>query len=314
MPDRRSFLSTAGAAAGAGLAAAVASPAWANDPLHIATVPIDAGAEAYYAYDQGFFRDAGIDAQVDAITSGAAVAAAVASGAIDIGFSNLISIAVAYKHNVPVTLLAPASLYLSSAPTSVLMVPANSPAKTARDLNGKTFGANGLKTITQYSAQIWMDKNGGDSSTVKFVEMSFPAIVEALGTDRIDAAIVADPFIAQAKPGARVFADAYDAIAPRFIIGCFFTTTNWAAAHADLAKRFAQVIARTAQWANSHQPQSALILAKYGKMDPSVAAKMLRVEYAPRFDVSEMQPEIDLVARYGGLPATFPAEELIYKP
>lgn len=306
---RRSAL----AGLGAGLAAAAASPAWANDPLHIATVPIDAGAEAYYAYDQGFFRDAGIDAQVDTIASGAAVAAAVASGAVDIGFSNLISIAVAYKHNVPVTLLAPASLYLASAPTSVLMVPANSPAKTARDLNGKTFGANGLKTITQYSAQVWMDKNGGDSSTVKFVEMSFPNIVEALAVNRIDAAIVADPFIAQAKPGARVFANAYDAIAPRFIIGCFFTMTSWAAAHADLAKRFAQVIARTAQWANTHQPQSALILAKYGKMDPAAAAKMLRVEYAPRFVISEMQPEIDLAAKYAGLTATFSADDLVYK-
>ncbi|HEV8020423.1 MAG TPA: ABC transporter substrate-binding protein [Candidatus Lustribacter sp.] len=307
--DRRSAL----AGLGAGLAAASASPAWANDPLHIATVPIDAGAQAYYALDQGFFRDAGIDAQVDAIASGAAVLAGVASGALDIGFSNLISIAVAYKHNVPVTLLAPASLYLAAVPTSVLMVPANSPAKTARDLNGKTFGANGLKTITQYSAQVWMDKNGGDSSTVKFVEMSFPQIIEALGANRIDAAIVADPFIAQAEPGARVFANAYDAIAPRFIIGCFFTTTSWAAAHADLAKRFAQAIARTAQWANTHQPQSALILAKYGKMDPSAAAKMKRVQYAPRFVISEMQPEIDLAAKYGGLTATFPADELVYK-
>jgi len=310
MPNRRNIL----AGLGAGLAA-LGSPAMvrANDPLHIATIPLDAGAEAYYALDMGYFRDASIDAQVDPIASGAAITAAVASGAIDIGFSNLISIAVAYKHNAPVTLLAPGSLYLSTIPTSVLMVPINSPVKVARDLNGKTFAANGLKTITQYSAQLWMDKNGGDSSTVKFIEMPFPDIVAALGANRIDAAIVADPFISQAKSAARILADAYDAIAPRFIIGCWFATTQWAAAHPDLAGRFTQVIARTAQWANTHKPQSGLILAKYAKMDPADTAKMLRVDYAPRFVIGEMQPEIDLVARYGGLPATFPADELIYK-
>jgi NitT/TauT family transport system substrate-binding protein len=309
--DRRSVITGLGAGA---TALAMPGPVWANDPLHIASIPLDAGAEAYYAYDLGYFRDAGIDAQVDSIPSGAAILAAVASGAVDVGFSNLISIAVAYKHNVPVTLLAPGSLYTASIPTSVLMVPKDSPAKTARDLNGKTLGVNGLKTITQYAPQLWIDKNGGDSSTVKFVEMTFPQIIAALGANRIDAAIVADPFIAQAKSGARILADAYDAIGSRYIIGCWFATTQWAAAHADLAKRFAQVIAKTAQWANTHKPQSGDILAKYSKMDPALAATMLRVDYAPQFTKSEMQPVIDLVARYGGLPATFPADELVYRP
>jgi NitT/TauT family transport system substrate-binding protein len=311
MTNRRTVL----AGLGAGFtAAALPSRARANDTLHVASIPLDAGAEAYYAYDLGYFRDAGIDATVDSIPSGAAIASAVASGAVDIGFSNLISIAVAYKHNVPVTLLAPGSLYTASIPTSVLMVPKNSPAKTARDLNGKTIGVNGLKTITQYAPQYWIDKNGGDSTTVKYIEMTFPQIVESLGANRIDAAIVADPFIAQAKSGARIFADAYDAIGSRYIIGCWFTTTQWATTHADLAKRFAQVIARTADWANTHKPQSGAILAKYAKMDPAVAASMLRVDYAPRFVRTEMQPVIDLAARYGGLAATFPADDLVYKP
>ena len=309
--NRRSAL----AGLGAGLAAAAAPRiASANDPLHIASIPLDAGAEAYYAYDMGYFRDAGIDATVDSIPSGAAILAAVAGGAVDVGFANLISIAVAYKHNVPVTLLAPGSLYTASIPTSVLMVPKDSPAKTGRDLNGKTLAVNGLKTITQYAPELWIDKNGGDSTTVKFVEMTFPQIVEALSSNRVDAAIVADPFIAQAKPAARILADAYDAIGSRYIIGCWFSTTQWAAAHPALAGRFAQAIARTAQWANTHKPQSGVILAKYSKMDPAVAATMLRVDYAPRFVKSDMQPVIDLVARYGGLPASFPADELIYKP
>ncbi len=310
--NRRDAL--AGLGAGIAAAAAHGQPSPPNDPLHIASIPLDAGAEAYYAYDMGYFRDAGIDATVDSIASGAAILAAVAGGAVDVGFSNLISIAVAYKHNVPVTLLAPGSLYTATIPTSVLMVPQNSPAKTARDLNGKTLAVNGLKTITQYAPELWIDKIGGDSTTVKFVEMTFPQIVEALGSNRIDAAIVADPFIAQAKPAARILADAYDAIGSRYIIGCWFSTTQWAATHSALAGRFAQAIARTAQWANTHKPQSGQILAKYSKMDPAVAATMLRVDFAPRFVKSDMQPVIDLVARYGGLTASFPADELIYKP
>ncbi len=311
MIDRRTLLGGLGAGVAA---AALPRDARAADPLHIATIPLDAGAEAYYALDLGYFRDAGIDATIDPIASGAATASAVAGGTIDIGFSNLISISAAYKRNVPFTLLAPGSLYTATIPTSVLMVPLNSPARTAKDLNGKVFAVNGLKTITEYAPKLWIDKNGGDSTTVKFVEMTFPDIIQALAANRIDAAIVADPFIAQAKAGARIFANAYDAIGARYIIGCWFTTKQWAAAHQDLASRFAQAIARTAAWANTHKPQSGVILAKYAKMDPAVTASMLRVDYAPRFTPDLMQPVIDLAARYGGLPATFPAEELVYKP
>ena len=74
---------------GAGLAAAAAprSAFAANDPLHIASIPLDAGAEAYYAYDMGYFRDAGIDATVESIPSGAAILSAVAGGAVDVGFA-----------------------------------------------------------------------------------------------------------------------------------------------------------------------------------------------------------------------------------
>ena len=253
--DRRSIL----AGLGAGLAVSAApSRARAADALHIASIPLDAGAEAYYAYDLGYFRDAGIDAQVETIASGAAILAAVAGGAVDIGFSNLLSIAVAYKHNLPVTLLAPGSLYTASIPTSVLMVPKDSPAKTARDLNGKTLAVNGLKTITQYAPQLWIDKNGGDSSTVKFVEMTFPQIIEALANNPIDGAIVAVPFIAcQANRCAHpVQCLRCNRLALYYRLLVLDDAVGRSPSRSGLAAS-AQVIAKTADWANTHKNRRA---------------------------------------------------------
>jgi NitT/TauT family transport system substrate-binding protein len=286
---------------------------WAADEVRVATIPIDAGAEVYFGQDMGFFKDVGIETSIQSIPNGAAIASAVASDAVDIGFSNLISIGEAYKRNVPFTLIAPGSLWSINAPTTVLMVPKDSPLQTARDLNGKTIGVNGLKNILQYGPQAWIDKNGGDSSTVHFVEMTFPATIEALRAHRIDAGMVAEPFVTAAKEYARVFAPALDAVAPRLLIGCWFTTKSWAGAHSALVTRFAQAIERTAVWANAHQQQSAPILAKYSNMDPASVKGMLRVVYAARFDMAEMQPVIDVAAKYGGLAATFPVAELIYR-
>jgi len=118
--------------------------------LRVATLPSDAGSEAFYGIDMGFSRkpdstSTSTHSRVDRDRGGGG------GGALDIGFSNTISIAAAHKRGLPFTFVAPASIYASSAPTSVLMVRKDSPMRTARDLNGKTIGANALKNIAQFA-------------------------------------------------------------------------------------------------------------------------------------------------------------------
>ena len=152
----------------------------------VATIPSDAGAEPFFGIDRGFFAKAGLDVHLDTQSSGPAIAAAVAGGALDVGFSNTISIATAHKRGLPFTFIAPASVYVSAAPTSLLMVRKDSPLRTARDFNGKTIGANALKNIAQYAPSLWIDRNGGDSSTLRFVEMPADEQAAALEQGRID--------------------------------------------------------------------------------------------------------------------------------
>jgi ABC-type nitrate/sulfonate/bicarbonate transport system substrate-binding protein len=281
--------------------------------LKIATIPIDVGAEVFYARDAGFFKKAGIDAQIQSITNGGAIAAAVASGAVDIGFSNLVSIATAFRRGVPITIIAPAGLYSTKAPTSVCVVARNSPIRSARDLDGKTFATNGLKNIAEFGPRAWIDKNGGDSSTVNFVEMPFPEMSVALAQGRVAAALLAEPSATEFKNSTRLLAKCFDAIAPRFMISAYITTTSWANAHRDLVRRFQEALRETAAWANKNHDQTADILAKEAKISPQVAHAMNRSEYPETIDPALIQPVIDVAAKYGGLGAPFPASEMIYK-
>jgi NitT/TauT family transport system substrate-binding protein len=313
MVVRRHFI--AGSLTGAALAA-LPRGAFAADVVRFATAPLDAGAEAYYGTDMGFFRDAGIDAQVAGIANGGAIASAVASGAVDIGFANVVSIATAYKHGIPLTLVAPASLYLASDPTSVLMVPNNSPAKTAKDLNGKTFAASGLGTITEFAPRYWIDKNGGDSTTVKFVEVPPAEDYAAIDARRLDAVNVAEPQITEMKPIGRILGKPYDALGEGFMIAGYFSTRTWADANPDLARRFVQTLRETALWANKNQDKSADVLAKYTRLDPKLIRSGNRAHFGEAGLTPQMlQSSIDLAARYklfdGG---PFPASELIYQP
>jgi NitT/TauT family transport system substrate-binding protein len=278
--------------------------------LNIATTPTDIGSQVFYAQERGFFKAAGIDAQIQVISNGAAITSAVMGGAVDVAQSNVVSLATAHEKALDVVIVAPAGQYASNQPTSALVVAKNSPIKTAKDLNGKTIAGNGLKNITQVGADAWIDKNGGDAGTTKFVEMPFPDMAGALEAGRIDAAVIAEPELsATLAKGDRVLGYCYDGIASHFLIGAWFTTGAWAKAHPDLVKRFQKAMALSAAWANKNQAASGALLTKYTQI--IVEPTMKRTVYAEKLDPAQIQPLIDASAKYGILKASFPAIDLI---
>lgn len=281
--------------------------------IHIETIPVDGGAQVLYARELGFFKQAGLDVQVDSLPNGAAIAAAVMSGTVDIGFSNVVSLAVEYTKNIPVRIVAPAGLFVAAEPNSGCLVPRDSPIRTAKDLKGKTIAINGLKNIGQLGPQIWIDQSGGDAKSVAFVEMSFPEIVGALAANRIDAAQVPEPFMTAAKQTSRVLSNCMAAIGKRYLISAYFVTSAWAQAHPEEARKFENVMRQTAIWAKKNHDRSGEILAVESKLNPQLIHDMVRSQYAERYVPADLQPVIDVAARYGAIRDTFPAADLFYR-
>jgi NitT/TauT family transport system substrate-binding protein len=295
-----------------------AQPVRAQTPaqhLNIALVPSDTAAQVYYAVDLGLFSRAGILAEIVPMNSGPAIAAGVASGALDIGFSNFVSLSSAHERGLPFTMVAPANLSITGAPTvGILSVTKTSPVRSGKDLNGKTVAVDGLNTVAMLGVRNWIDSTGGDSASVKFVELSFGEMPEALKTGRVDAAsmnLTADPQLGQAADPLRMLAPVFDALAPKFTFSAWFSTKEWVNAHPDVAKKFAAVMRESAIWANAHHKESAAILAKYLKQSPAQIEGVTRVVYGTDFSPQLIQPSIDLAAKYGSIKKTFPATEFI---
>ena len=161
------------------------------------------------------------------------------------------------------------------------MVAKNSTIKSAKDLNGKTIAVPGLGTAASFVVFAWLDANGADSSSVKFVELPYSAMPAAIEAGRVDAAHVAEPFVSGAKEHARVFGSADDTLGKQYLRTVWFTRSSWAAAHPDLVAKFVSVMHQTALWANDkrNQAKSAAILVQHAKIDPSLVAAMTRARY-----------------------------------
>lgn len=294
------------------LSLVVGSGANAQAPLHlrVAGIPIDVGALSYYADREGFFKKHGLDAEVITGQNGAAVAAAVVGGALDIGDGNTTSVALAHQGGIPFMFVAPSGAYTSKAPTSALMVSKTSDVKSAKDLAGKVVGVAGLSSLGTVAVSAWLEKNGVPGDSVKFLELSYAQMSAGLESGRIAAALAEEPFVATLlASNARVLARPYDIIAPEFLEGGFFATADFVKAHPDVIKQFADAIAETAVWANTHHAETAAILDQIGKAP--LPADVTRIYYPPRVTPALVQPLLDASAKYGLLKSTYPAAQII---
>lgn len=282
----------------------------AADALRVAVPPIDASFEVNYAQAQGFTTQAGMTVDVQMTPNGSAAMAALVGGAVDIANNDVFAILTALEKGLPLVIIGLGAVYNAKTPSTFLMVPKDSPVKSAHDLNGKLIAVNALRNITQFGPMAWVDKNGGDSQTLRFVEMPFPDMPLALASHRVDAAVIAEPVASHAAE-ARVLVSAYDGIASSFLIGAWVATKAWVTAHPDLAKSFARLMYRTAAWANVNRDTTAETLVRFTHANPATIKTLPRATFAERYDPALIQPVIDVALKYGAIQKAIRPDEIL---
>ena len=307
--NRRSALGYLGAAS---IGAMTAQSARAADAMRLAAPALDATALMFYADDQKYFQNAGLVVDLTAMANGEAVAVAIAGGAVDVGCSEAVSLILAYHKGIPLTLIAAGALQTPKAPTGLLFARNDLKATTGADFNGKTVAVVGLNGFAQYGTQHWIDMNGGDSKTVKFIQLAGAQIGVALQDGRIDGAFVPEPFVSAVKKVARRVANSMGAIAPQFLSSAHFTTLPYAKAHTDDIRKFQSALSKTADWANANPNQTALIIERVARVSPEVVNASVRAHYGSALEPAVVQPLIDIAAKYGNFPS-FAASEMLFR-
>ncbi|MGA2392902.1 MAG: ABC transporter substrate-binding protein [Candidatus Lustribacter sp.] len=299
------------AAAPAGLA----RPARAASPVtvRVGVQPVESAGQTFYGKDLGWFDQAGIDVEITTLSNGGALVAAVIAGALDVGLSAVGPVAQGFVKGLGVKIIAPAGMSLSTAPTDVTMVALDSPIKTAADLTGKTIAVNGLGNVLMNATQAWLDKNGGDSKSVKWLELPFPSMAAALAAHRVDAATLAEPYVSDAKSVARPLASPMDAIALTIPATTWFANGTWLQTQPALAARFVGVLRRAAVWANGHPKEAGDILLRYTPIKASTLAVMTRSTFGVDIVPSQIQALIDVGVKYNDVDHEINAADLIWK-
>ena len=302
--------------AGVALAAApVVVRAQALEKLRLSAVPTDDMTPVFWGLKTGVFRRAGIDLELIPVSSGTASTTAVVSGTYEMGKASPVAAMLAHLRGLPVTIIANGAVYQGKDQWTGIVVTTDSPIKTAIDCNGKTGCVAGLNDIHQLALMNWMDKNGGDSRTTKWVEVPGSATAPAIIEHRIDFSMLDEPLFSAALETGKIkkIGDAYGTIADRWLTSGYLVQPDYAAKHPDLMRRFARALYEATAYANRHPAETIAMMSDVTKIPLPVYSKMARIQAATNSDPRILQPIIDATARYKIIARSFPAEELYWR-
>jgi NitT/TauT family transport system substrate-binding protein len=299
-----------------GIGAALLAPAAALGQtlttVRIGAFLIDPFLQPYYAQDQGMFAKAGLQAEIQSLSTQASLAALIGNS-LDFANSDLVPIANARSRGLDVIIVAAGAHYNSKVPTIALITSADSTIHSAADLKGQVVGTPSLNSGPSIAIQEWLRKNNVDASTVRLVEIPLPAANAALQRGTIAAALNGEPFLSDAKGTIRILGYPYGAIADQFYTGIWVARNSWADQNPAIVRKFNDVIYQSARWANTHQTDSAKIESRLTQLDYERVKMMARNQFSTSLDPALAQPLLDVSYRYGLLTQPVVASTLFWK-
>ena len=285
----------------------------AGDLIRIGAALDDQSTALLYGQHSGMFAKAGLNVEVQKFTSGAVIAAAVAGGALEAGKAGTMAVITAFAKGLPFRLIAPVANWDNARPDMGILVAANGPIHTAKDFNGKTIAVSALGDLYTVAAQAWFDQNGADPQSVKFVELPPPSVPTAIDQGRIDGGVVSEPTYSAALGTGkyRNAAPIFDAIGKHWAEAVIFAKTDWIDSHRALVERFSRAVREVNLYVGAHESEASPLIVQYVGLDPAMAKRMLHSERPPYLLPAEVQPPIDIAAKYKTIPKSFPAQDLI---
>ncbi|MBP7564388.1 MAG: ABC transporter substrate-binding protein [Burkholderiaceae bacterium] len=264
-PSRRALLQLAATSA-----ALVAAPrVFAADPVKLRVgAPHGSIPGVKTAIEEGLFAREGLDISLVTLAGGPNILTAVVGNSLEIGFADLFAWVGALDNGFDLAFLQSAN---GRGNSDFIIASARSGVQSPRDLKGKKIGV-AAHAQSKLRVTLYLERFGLSASDVQFIVINQRDTVgAALHNGQIDAAIAADPNVAQWEQQFKVRileGRPWEQIPATATTAGFFSRRDWVGANAGHATRFVRAAREGAARYNGYTAeQKARISLKYDKVD-----------------------------------------------
>jgi NitT/TauT family transport system substrate-binding protein len=268
--------------------------------LNVGMLPVGDVAQLQVAIDRGFFTSEGLTVKTQTLQGGAEAVPKLKSKNLDISFGAWVPFFMAQESGA-IELHAVAPAFDSGPGTHVVLVPKDSPIKSARDLAGKKIGINVKHNLGSLLMQATLQPQGVKLDDEKdFVAMPFPNMEAALKSRSVDAAQGVEPFNTQIQQaiGARQLVDLSAGPTAKFPIAGYVSTKDFAEENPKTVAAFQRAIGK-AQAMLTDKAVLEKTIPKYTKIPPATATTMHYGSYPAKLDQASLKRVSDLMVKYG---------------
>ncbi|GGM64699.1 sulfonate ABC transporter substrate-binding protein [Micromonospora sonchi] len=270
--------------------------------VRVAALPITETAALWGGIKAGLFAKHGLQVEVLPAQGGAQAIPALINGDIDFAIGQPFGPFRADLQDLGVVMIGNyASSYAEGDDINAVVASAKSGIKRPAELAGKRVSVNSLGAAGDVTIMAAVEKDGGDPSTIKFVEVAFPDAPAQLEAGNIDAAWVPEPFVTQLKGRGDTFIVApYQAVVPGLTTLTTFTTTKKAESDAKLVDDFTAAMKETLTWAEDSANETAVRQAIKDnlKLPEPVADSVKLPTFSWDLDRASLQTLAELAQKY----------------
>lgn len=259
-----------------GAMAMSAAAAWADTKIAVGTSANPEVAALYVAKQQGIFEKNGLDVTIEIVALNPTLPASLLADSLQVGaitptvFIQAVDngLELSAAAGVSVVHTGMARVYLVAAPGENLKAPA--------DFVGKTIAVPGLNAILHVALQLWFQKNGVDSSKITYVEAPLAAAGDLLKSNKVNASIVNDPFLARIEQdnGGTLVAPFLVETLEGQLTHFYTTTTAWAEANPEAVAAFRKSLQEAADFIAANPDKAREDINAFLKLPPEAIARL----------------------------------------
>lgn len=281
--------------------------------LKIGYIPIADCSQAFVAQEKGFFKDEGLDVELVSFQGGPQILEALGGGSINIGFSNLVSLALANDNGIDFRAITGGPVEQTNHIENAILTLKNGSIKKPQDLAGKKIAINAKKNIIELMVKEYLRKNNVDLNSVEFVEAKFPEMQNALKSKQVDAIATIEPFVTVALKDTSIvrLSNYINDVIDRLEISSYHSSQKWINGNKDLVKRFQNAMAVSTKFCLENPEEVKNVLTKYSKVDKSILKEAMMPTFVEKISSDNFQILIEKMRKDGMLSKDIKASQLI---